>query len=1155
LTESRPWPETGRPRRAGVSSFGISGTNAHVVLEALPEPAASPAVPEPSAPEPAALPWLLSAGSAAALRGQAERLLTFAETHPDTPDLAIARALTARRTTLGHRAAVVGADRDTLIAGVRALVEGAPGTPSEPAGDGRTAFLFTGQGAQRAGMGRELYETYPVFAAAFDAVCAGIALERPLRDVVFGDDDTLTRTEYAQPALFALEVALFRLVESWGARPDVLVGHSIGELAAAHVAGVLSLDDACTLVEARSRLMQALPAGGVMLAVEATEDEITLPAGVDLAAVNGAEALTVSGDEEAIADCEQRWRAEGRKVRRLVVSHAFHSHRMDPMLADLAAVAEGLDYREPAIPMITTAPGDPATPEYWVNQVREPVRFADAVAELWRQDVTSCVELGPDGVLTALIRSTTARDVVAAAALRPGRHEPTTLLTALAAAHTRGTRVDWQTVLGNGPRAELPTYAFDRARYWPEPLTSLTADTDPADAEFWAAVDAGDLGSLTGLDRETGAALAGALPALSVWRREHALRTAATGRRYRVGWTEIPPGRPTQGRWLVVAAQQDADRAEAVAEALRSGGGEAAVTPPAALSRAHPADGVLLLSGDPEAVLAAVRADAGAPLWCVTVSATDADGTSPEPGAAEVWGLGRVAALELGDRWGGLIDLPEDPDPATLALLANVLGGPEDQMALRSGRVLARRLDRAPLAPGEEWIPRGTTLITGGTGALGGHVARWLTGRGARKLVLTSRSGLRAPGAERLVAELAESGCTAVVVACDVADKDALTALLAEHPVDAVVHTAGAATTGPVDSLDPAAYREATRAKVLGARNLDELLPHVERFVLFSSIAGVWGSGGQAGYAAGNAHLDALAERRRAQGRAATSIAWGPWAGEGMATADGDVAEFLARRGLAAMAPEAGVRALADALDAGDTCVTVADVDWDRFLPAFTASRPAPLFVPLAGTDTATEERQAEEGLTEFAAGLVGLSTARRERALLDLVRRQAADVLGHQGVDGVPAKGGFADLGFDSLTAVEIRARIAAATGLALPTAMIFDYPTPVALAARLAEEIEEAADRAERKAVPATADTGASGTAAPGTDQEEDAVRRALASLSSDRLREAGLLETLLALAGDATPTPVTAGETAADDPGDDIDLMDIDSLIQTALDNPDA
>ncbi|WP_055605171.1 type I polyketide synthase, partial [Streptomyces prasinus] len=1114
LTEARPWPETGRPRRAGVSSFGISGTNAHVLLEEAPhERGAEQAAPPEPGGAPAVLPWLLSAGSAAALRGQAARLLAFADAHPETPAVDIARALADSRARLTHRAALLGTDREELLAALRAFTEGAPGTPAGRADGSRTAFLFSGQGAQRAGMGRELYGAYPVFAEAFDAVCARLELGLPLRDVVFGtDDDILARTEYTQPALFALEVALFRLLRSWGVTPDVLVGHSIGEPAAAHCAGVLSLDDACTLVAARSRLMQALPAGGAMLAVEAAEDEITLPDGVDLAAVNGPKALTVSGDEEAIADCEERWRAEGRKVRRLVVSHAFHSHLMEPMLDAFREVAERLTYHAPVVPLVPTAPGDPATPEYWVRQVREPVRFADAVAELWRRDVGACVELGPDGVLTALAGATAGRDVAVVPALRPGRAEPVTLLTAVATAHTRGTRVDWRAVLGTGPRAALPTYAFDRTRYWPEPRT---AEPGPADTEFWDAVDSGDLGALAGLDPATAAALAGALPALAAWRRTRAARESAAGRRYRVEWTDVPAARPAGGHWLVAAAGEDTDRAAAVAAALRDSGAGATVCTPDELPAADPADGVLLLSGDPETVLSVVRTGLGSPLWCVTTSAVGAGGTVADPRAAQVWGLGRVAALELPRRWGGLVDLPEQPGADTLALIPAVLGGTEDQVALRDGRVLARRLGRAPLAPGGTWTPADTTLVTGGTGALGGHVARLLARQGAGKLVLTSRSGPRAPGAAALVAELADLGCTAVVAACDVADRDDLAALLAAHPVTGVVHTAGTDTARPLRDLDAATFREVVRAKVLGARNLDELLPEAEQFVLFSSIAGVWGSGGQAAYAAGNASLDALAERRRAQGRAALSLAWGPWAGEGMAAAggggaDGDAAAYLARRGLTAMAPGTALRDLADALGAQDSCVTVADVDWSRFLPAFTASRPAPLFAPLTGGET-EEGQEAEEGLTAYAAGLAGFSPARRERALLDLVRRQVADVLGHQGVDGIAARSGFADLGFDSLTAVEIRGRIAAATGLGLPHSMVFDYPTPAALAAHLSEEIAaEAAPGADPSLLPASAS----------------------ADIPADG--------------------PVDGpGEGPSES---DIDLMDVDALIQAALENPD-
>ncbi|MDB1090423.1 acyltransferase domain-containing protein, partial [Streptomyces sp. ACA25] len=764
LTEARPWPDTGQPRRAGVSAFGISGTNAHVVLEAPPAPPVPSGSPAASPQGPTPLPWLVSAGSATALRGQAERLLSFAEANPETTALDIARSLVASRAHLTHRAAVVGANRDALLAGLREIVEGGPGSVTGAAGPGGTAFLFTGQGSQRAGMGRELYTAFPAFAEAFDAVCARVDREvaRPLREVVFGDDDALTRTEYAQPGLFALQVAVFRLLESWGIRPDVLVGHSVGELAAAHAGGVLSLDDACTLVSARGRLMQALPAGGAMLAVEAAEGEITLPEGVDLAAVNSPSALTVSGDEAAIAVCEERWRAEGRKVKRLVVSHAFHSHRMDPVLEEFATIAESLTYREPTIPLIPTATGDPATPGYWVRHIREPVRFADAVTALRNRDVTACVELGPDGALTALVRDRVDEGVVVAPALRPGRDEPTTLLTALAAAHTRGAAVDWQRMLGTGPRVALPTYAFDHTRYWLEYGAGTgrpAAVGDQADAEFWTAVESGDVSTLTGtLGLDDDVALADVLPALAAWRRDRQLRAAVDDWRYRVDWAPVRQVPPVKGRWLLAAEPGDAE--PAVADALRAGGADVTECVPAELAAAGPADGVLLLSGDAEIVLRTVQAGLGAPLWCLTrgaVSTGDADPVT-DPGQAQVWGLGRVAALEHPERWGGLIDLPADADPPTAALVAAVLGGKEDQLALRTGRVLARRLVRAPLsapAAGRLWRPSGPVLITGGTGALGGHAARWLAGRGAGQLVLTSRSGSAAPGVAELVAELA----------------------------------------------------------------------------------------------------------------------------------------------------------------------------------------------------------------------------------------------------------------------------------------------------------------------------------------------------------------------------------------------------------------
>ncbi|MFJ8647817.1 type I polyketide synthase, partial [Streptomyces sp. NPDC093546] len=465
LTEARPWPRGERPRRAGVSSFGVSGTNVHTIIEEAP---AAPAGEEATGAGDDAGPvaWPLSGRSAAALRRQAARLLPVAA-QADPADVAF--SLATGRAALEHRAVVVGGGREELVAGLRALAEGesSAGVVSGVVRGGNTVFLFSGQGAQRVGMGRGLYEAFPVFAEAFDAVCARVDLERPLRGVVFGEDvELLARTAYTQPALFAVEVALFRLVESWGVVPDVLVGHSIGELAAAHCAGVLSLNDACALVSARGRLMDALPSGGAMLAVEAAEDGLELPEGVDLAAVNGPTSVTVSGDVGAIAGLEERLRSEGVRVKRLTVSHAFHSRLMEPMLAEFAAVAKSLTYHAPTVPVVTTAPGDLATPEYWVGQIREPVRFADAVSSL--ADARVFLELGPDGVLSALVPHIV-ENAPALPALRAGHDESAALLRALSGLHARGADLDRSAVFarGGGRRIALPTYAFAADRHWP----------------------------------------------------------------------------------------------------------------------------------------------------------------------------------------------------------------------------------------------------------------------------------------------------------------------------------------------------------------------------------------------------------------------------------------------------------------------------------------------------------------------------------------------------------------------------------------------------------------------------------------------------------------------------------------------------------------
>ncbi|WP_045703281.1 type I polyketide synthase [Streptomyces rubellomurinus] len=502
-TERRAWPAVDRPRRAAVSSFGISGTNAHVILEQAPATEEPSGPPEPLEPleAPAVTPWLLSARTPQALTAQADRLAAAVAAHPDWQPADVARTLVTARADLDHRAVLLGADRAALLAGLDALRTGAAAPQlvrADATRPGKLALLFTGQGSQRAGAGRELHARFPVFAAELDKVCALLA-ERtglPVREALLAEDDALQgkldETAFTQAALFALEVALYRLVESWGLTPDFLLGHSIGELAAAHVAGVFSLEDAVTAVAARGRLMQELPAGGAMVAIEAEEAEVAAllvgkEALASIAAVNGPRAVVVSGEEAAVTELAERLRAEGRRTKRLTVSHAFHSPRMAGMLDRFREVLAGLTLREPLIPLVSDLTGRPVdgaeirTPEYWVRHVREAVRFHDGVRHLLGQGVTTFLELGPDGVLSALAQNGAGERAAAIAALpllRKGRPEPETALAALAGVHARGVPVDWSAVLGGpaGRRVDLPTYPFQGERYWLDAAHAAAAE-------------------------------------------------------------------------------------------------------------------------------------------------------------------------------------------------------------------------------------------------------------------------------------------------------------------------------------------------------------------------------------------------------------------------------------------------------------------------------------------------------------------------------------------------------------------------------------------------------------------------------------------------------------------------------------------------------
>ncbi|MBB4689030.1 acyl transferase domain-containing protein [Amycolatopsis jiangsuensis] len=1100
LTEARDWPVLRRPRRAAVSSFGVSGTNSHVILEQAP----AEAEPEPVTAQPV-YPLVLSAKTPPALAAAAGQLTSSVDDLAD-----VTYTLATGRAQLDQRAVVLAHDSEQATEALGALAAGRS-RPDVVTGTadvrGRTVFVFPGQGSQWTGMALELLDHSPVFAERLSECDAALRrfTDWSVLSVLRSEPGTPPedRVDVVQPMLWAVMVSLAAVWRAHGVQPDMVIGHSQGEIAAATVSGALSLEDGARVVALRSKAIGDVLGGrgGGMLAaglsVADLEQRLDAWDGrISVAADNGATSAVLSGDGDALDQLRDQLVDDGFRAKRVPVDYASHSthveHLSERLLADLGPITP----HRGTVAMTSTVTLDAVDDStvdaaYWFSNLRRTVRFAPVVAQLAAAGYTRFVEVSPHPVLTMSIQETldeAGHSGAVAGTLRRDEGGLPRFATSLAEYFVRGGAVDWASLTPGGRVLELPTYPFQHKRFWHEPESAVPDPALPvADQDFWRDVTEGDVDGLASRLGIPAAPLSEVVPALAAWHGRRTERSTVDSWRYRVSWvplTGVTGG--LTGTWLVVVPAGSAEAAE-IADALAVHGEVVRLVAAEPANRGalaelvgqatavRPFDGVLSLLafdrsehplapalGTPVAatiaLLQALRDnDLDAPLWVGTRGAVAVDAfADADPEAAAVWGLGTVASLDQPGSWGGLVDLA---DASGAARLAAVLSGVdnEDQVAIRQSGVFAKRMVRAPLGSEtvERWSPRGTVLITGGTGAVGAHVARWLAARGAQHLVLTSRRGLDADGARELVDEL--SGTRVTVVACDVTDETALAGVLAEHSPSAVVHAAGVLAKEPeLAQVSPEEFAAATRAKVTGAALLDRLLGDTEldAFVMMSSGAAVWGTSGQPAYAAGNAYLDALARSRRAAGRTATAVAWGSWGGGGMV--DAEASEVLRRMGLAEMEPRLAVDALGQALDQDETQLVVADIDWAAFAPVYQLTRPRPLLRALPEA-TAEPAETGPAGAGDLAGRLAAAAPAEQRRMLLDLVRGEVAAVAGYDEGGAVEPARAFKELGFDSVTAVDLRNRLGSVTGLKLPATVAFDHVNPQALAEHLGTLLRE--------------------------------------------------------------------------------------------------
>ena len=1111
VTTLRPWPTTGGQRIAGVSSFGISGTNAHVILEE------APAKKEPVADNidrPVHL-LPLTGRTEAALRVQAQQYATHLEMHPEQRLEDVCHTAGVARSHFEERLAVVGKTTQEMRQRLQAFVDGKTEAGvlrgrAEQGPKPKVALLFTGQGSQYIQMGRELYETQPVFRQALDR-CAELligSLEQPLLDVLYPTErkktdgpgrvegegpnlpaGSLDETAYTQPVLFAVEWALWEMWQSWGLKPDAVMGHSVGEYVAACVAGVMRPEDGLRLVAERGRLMQGLPKDGEMYSARAPLSAVSAVVAafaneVSIAGENGPEQVVVSGRREAVRQVCARLSKEGIATKRLEVSHAFHSPLMEPMLKDFEEALAKVVFSPSRIALISNVTGEEATgevtkPAYWVKQAREGVKFEAGMRALQRRGITVFLEAGPQPTLLGLGASCLEQksEVVGQApsgipemrwlpSLRKGKEAWPVALESVGALYAAGLEIDWEGF--DAPytrrRVMLPTYPFQRQRYWVEQPIRENQDSSKLFQAFER--------ELEGLTGEEKAVASRVLARVRGKVEEDAAEINAQDHLYAVAWRKrelSEPGQvlagvgaPQHRRWVVLDEQARA------ASALKDAHEEcSSIRSPAelgaALKQQQAVSGVVYVAESMEGAsgcsrntktaleLAAilVRQRSAARLWIVTRGAVSVgDGDAPvAPAQTALWGLGRVLSLEHPEAWGGLVDLPIVGDEFR-SLAAELQWGGEREVALRQSGRYVSRLERYREADRRQWKTQGAALITGGPGSLGVHIAKWLVRRGVSQVVLMSRRGQSTPGAAEAVAALEAAGASVRVVPADVADQAAMRAVFEEMDarrelLKVVVHAAGVDDGTPIARLGADLLEKTLAPKTWGAEVLERLMEgrELDAVICTSSISSVWGSAGQASYAAANAYLDGWADKLRSKGIPAWSVNFGPWRGGGMATPEG--LSLLGRRGVNGLGPSEMLAGLGHVLRGGKARVVVAGIDWARFRSVYGTAGRSEFFQEVAeGREDAAPEKE-----TSWAERLRAMAQGERRAALGGRLREVAATTLRMGDAKQVQTSKGFRELGMDSLMAVELRNQLQRELGVALPATVAFNYPSVDAL------------------------------------------------------------------------------------------------------------